>query len=94
MDKLTTLAFIVWAIDVDGMSLPVTQAWEVFQRHAINCKNEYTNPNNWYANNRLLSRDPIDFFVEHVLTEAHYKIDFGLNSYGKYNKDILNYRRL
>lgn len=28
------LAFFVWAIDVDALSLPVEKCWEMFQRDA------------------------------------------------------------
>lgn len=34
MNRNTMLAFFVWAIDVDALSLPVEKCWEMFLRDA------------------------------------------------------------
>ena len=92
MNKLTTLAFIVWAMDVDGMSLPITQALERFRKEAEGCQSLFTDPNDKLCYcERIVNMKPLDFFTEYVLAHAKSEVASGIRGYGKYNTEILNY---
>ena len=93
MNKLTTLAFIVWAIDVDGMSLPVIQALERFRKSAEGVQRIFTDPSDKLTYcEKVVNMNPLDFFTEYVLFYAKSEVESGIRGYGKYNTEILNYK--
>ena len=94
MNKKTFLAFMVWAIDVDALSLPVRKCWEMFQRDAWGCYRNYTDPNDelLYCPN-LIGKDPIEVMTDYTLSYAKMYVISGVKSYGKYDKLIRNYKR-
>lgn len=104
MNRQTLLAFIVWAIDIDGFSLPFMKAWEKFQRNAWGMLKTYTDPNDELLYMpKLVGTDPIEFFTDYVLMYAKWHIEANKTSstpqpdgalYGKYEKEILNYKKL
>ena len=94
MNKNILLALIVWAIDVDGLSMPFIKAWEMFQRDAWGMYKTYTDPNDklLYCPN-LVGQNHLDMFTDYVLSYAKTYINSGLRDYGKYNNHILNYTK-
>ena len=93
MNRKVALAFMVWAIDIDALSLPVDKCWEMFQRDAWNCYKTFTNPNDDCYCKGLVGKDPIDVFTDYTLGEAKCLMISGICSYGKYDERILNYER-
>ena len=94
MNKQTLLALMVWAIDIDGLSLPFTKAWEMFQRDAWKCYKTFTDPNTEDYCPNLVGKKPLDVMVDYTLFYAKMHVQSGIRDYGKYDKDILNYKRL
>jgi len=94
MNRNVLLAFIVWAIDVDALSLPLTKCWEMFQRDAWGVYKTYTNPSDelLYCPN-LVGKNPIDVMVDYTLSYAKTAVVSGIRDYGKYNKSIKNYKK-
>ena len=93
MNRNTMLAFFVWAIDVDALSLPVTKCWEMFQRDAWGIYKTYTDPSDelLYCPN-LVGKNYIEVMTDYTLSYAKTQLISGLRDYGKYNKALLNYR--
>lgn len=85
---------MVWAIDVDALSLPLERAWEMFQKDAWGCYKTYTDPSDelLYCPN-LVGSNPIDVMVDYTLCYAKMQVISGIKSYGKYDKSIKNYKR-
>ena len=94
MNRNVLLAFIVWAIDVDAMSLPVEKCWEMFQRDAWGCYRTYTDPSDelLYCPN-LVGKNPTDVMVDYTLCYAKMWVLSGIKNYGKYDELIKNYKR-
>lgn len=94
MNRNVLLAFIVWAIDVDALNLPVTKCWEMFQRDARGIYENYTNPSDelLYCPD-LVGKNPIDVMVDYTLSYAKMWVISGVKSYGKYDKSIKNYKK-
>lgn len=90
MNRNVLLAFMVWAIDVDAMSLPVTKCWEMFQRDAWGMYKTYTNPNDELYCPNLVGKDPIDVMTDYTLTYAKMHVISGTRNYGKYDELIKN----
>ena len=92
MDRNVLLAFFVWAIDVDALSLPVEKCWEMFQRDAWGIYKNYTDPSDelLYCPN-LIGKNPIDVMVDYTLSYAKMWVISGIRNYGKYDKAIMNY---
>ena len=88
------LAFFVWAIDVDVLSLPVEKCWEMFQRDAWGIYRNYTDPSDdlLYCPN-LVGKNPIDVMVDYTLAYAKSGVISCIRNYGKYNELIKNYKR-
>ena len=94
MNRNVLLAFMVWAIDVDALSLPVTKCWEMFQRDAWGIYKNYTDPSDelLYCPN-LIGKNPIDVMVDYTLCYAKMWVISGIRNYGKYDELIKNYKR-
>ena len=94
MNRNVLLAFIVWAIDVDALNLPVTKCWEMFQRDAWGIYRNYTNSNDelLYCPN-LIGKNPIDVMTDYTLCYAKIWVTSGIRSYGKYDELIKNYKK-
>ena len=92
MDKQTLLALIVWAIDIDGFSLPFTKAWEMFQRDAEKMHRTFTNPSHPedYCPG-LVDKKPLDVMVEYTLFYAKMHVQSGIRDYGKLNRQITKF---
>ena len=90
MDKLTLLAFMVWAIDRDLLHCPVPQAWELFQKDAVRYQKYYADHTDMfvYCKDSVLL-DPIKFMTDYVLTYAKCSVVSGVWTYGKYDERIL-----
>ena len=88
------LAFFVWAIDVDALSLPVEKCWEMFQRDAWDIYRNYTDPSDelLYCPN-LIGKNPIDVMADYTLCYAKMWVISGIRNYGKYDELIKNYKR-
>jgi hypothetical protein len=93
MNKNTMLAFFVWAIDVDALSLPVTKCWEMFQRDAWGMYKAYTNPSDELYCPNLVGKNPIEVMTDYTLTYAKMWVLSGIKNYGKYDELIKNYKR-
>ena len=93
MNKNVLLAFMVWAIDVDALSLPVTKCWEKFQKTAWGIYRIYTDPSDelLYCPD-LVGKNYIDFMVDYTLFYAKTCVISGVKNYGKLNKQIKNYK--
>ena len=94
MNRNTMLAFFVWAIDVDALSLPVEKCWEMFQRDAWGISRNYTDPSDelLYCPN-LVGKNPIDVMVDYILCYAKMWVISGIRNYGKYDELIKNYSK-
>lgn len=93
MKKEVLLAFMIWAIDVDALHLPVQQAWEKFTQDAKGVKSIYTDPSDESLFvSSLVNKDPIEIMTDYTLFYAKTQLTSGLRNYGKYNKALLNYR--
>lgn len=92
MDRLTLLAFMVWAIDRDLLHCPVPQAWKLFQKYAVRYQKYYVDHTDMfpYCKDSALA-DPIKFMTDYVLTYAKCSVVSGVWTYGKYDERILNY---
>ena len=92
MNRNVLLAFMVWAIDVDALSLPVEKCWEMFQRDAWGIYRNYTDPSDelLYCPD-LIGKSPIDVMVDYTLSYAKMWVISGVKSYGNYDKLIKNY---
>ena len=95
MNRNTMLAFFVWAIDVDALSLPVEKCWEMFQRDAWGIYRNYTDPSDelLYCPN-LVGKNPIDVMVDYTLCYAKSEVISGIRNYGKYDELIKSYKKL
>lgn len=84
------IALMIWAIDVDALSLSIEKCWEMFQRDAWAMYRTYTDPSDklLYCPN-CVRKNPLDFMIEYVIFYAKAHVQSGTRSYGKYNKDIL-----
>lgn len=93
MKKEVLLALMVWATDVDALSLPVTTCWEKFQKAAWGIYRNYTDPSDelLYCPD-LIGKNPIDVMVDYTLAYAKMHVISGIRSYGKYDKSIKNYK--
>ena len=93
MNKNGLLALMVWAIDVDALSLPLEKAWEMFQRDAWGCYKTYTDPSDelLYCPN-LVGQNPLDVFTDYTLSYAKSAVVSDIRHYGKYDTFILNYK--
>lgn len=93
MNRNTLLAFFVWAIDVDALSLPVTKCWEKFQKTAWGIYRIYTDPSDelLYCPD-LVGKNYIDVMVDYTLCYAKALVTAGTKDYGKLNKHIKNYK--
>ena len=93
MGRNVLLAFMVWAIDVDAMNLPVEKCWEMFQRDAWGIYKTYTDPNDelLYCPN-LVGESPIKIMTDYTLSYAKMHVISGIRDYGKYNNKILNHK--
>lgn len=92
MKKEVLTAFMLWAIQTDQLGLPVQTAWEKFKQTAENIKNVYTDKSDpllYIAS--LEDVDAVEMFTDYVLMYAKSDVISGIDSYGKYNEDILNY---
>jgi hypothetical protein len=94
MNRNTLLAFFVWAIDVDALSLPVTTCWEKFQKAAWGIYRNYTDPSDelLYCPN-LVGKNPINVMVDYTLCYAKMWVISGTRNYGKYDELIKSYKR-
>ena len=94
MKKEVLLAFMVWAIDVDALSLPVEKCWEMFQRDTWGIYRNYTDPSDGllYCPN-LVGKNPIDVMVDYTLAYAKSGVISGIRNYEKYDELIKNYKR-
>jgi hypothetical protein len=94
MNKNVLLAFFVWAIDVDALSLPVEKCWEMFQRDAWGIYRNYTDPSDelLYCPN-LVGKNYIEVMTDYTLSYAKMWVISGIRNYGKYDKLIKNYKR-
>lgn len=94
MNRNVLLAFIVWAIDVDALNLPVEKCWEMFQRTALGIYRTYTDPSEeqLYCPS-LVGKDPIEVMTDYTLSYAKAVVISGIMTYGKYDKSIKNYKR-
>lgn len=88
------LAFFVWAIDVDALSLPVEKCWEMFQRDAWSIYRNYTDPSDelLYIPS-LVGQDPLEVFTDYILCYTKMHVIGGIRNYGKYNERIKNYTK-
>jgi len=93
MRKNVMLAFYVWAIDCDALSLPVEKCWEMFQRDAWGMYRTYTNPNDELFCANLVGKDPIEVMTDYTLSYAKMYVISGVRNYGKYDELIKNYTR-
>ena len=93
MRKEVLLAFMVWAIDVDALNLPVTKCWEMFQRDAWGIYRNYTDPSDelLYCPN-LVGKNPIDVMTDYTLAYAKSEVISGIRNYGKYDELIKSYK--
>ena len=82
---------MVWAIDVDALSLPVEKCWEMFQRDAWSMYKTYTDPNTELFCENLVGEKPLDVFVDYILCYAKMHVQSNITSYGVYDNAILNY---
>lgn len=75
MDYRTFVAWLVWAVDTDQLSLPVDRAWEKFSRTAESIKKTYTDPDEpmLYCKN-CVSQTPIDVATDYALWFAKSRI--------------------
>jgi hypothetical protein len=87
------LAFFVWAIDVDALSLPVEKCWEMFQRDAWECYKTYTNPADELYCANVIGKNPIDVMTDYTLAYAKSEVISGIRNYGIYDELIKNYKR-
>ena len=89
------LAFFVWAIDVDALSLPVEKCWEMFQRDAWGIYRNYTDPSDelLYIPS-LIGKDPLDVFTDYILSYAKSEVISGIRNYGKYDTMIKQYNHV
>ena len=94
MNRNTMLAFFVWAIDVDALSLPVEKCWEMFLRDAQDIYSVYTDPGEelLYCPN-LVGKNPIDVMTDYTLSYAKTNVISGIRNYGKYDELIKNYTK-
>ena len=94
MNRNTMLAFFVWAIDVDALSLPVKKCWEMFQRDARGIYRNYTDPSDelLYCPD-IIGKNHIDVMVDYTLSYAKMWVISGIRNYGKYDELIKNYKR-
>jgi len=94
MNRNVLLAIMVWATDVDALSLPVTTCWEKFQKAAWGIYRNYTDPNDelLYCPN-LIGKNYIDVMVDYTLAYAKMHVVSGIRDYGKLNNQIKNYKR-
>lgn len=83
---------MVYAIDRDLLSFPVSRVIDLFLEDAERCKSTYTDPSD-----RLLytsdveSMNTIEFFTDYILCYAKMYVISGIASYGNYDKAIMNY---
>ena len=85
---------MVWAIDVDALSLPFEKAWEMFQRDAWGIYRNYTDPSDELLYiPRLAGQNPLDVFTDYILCYAKMHVISDIRDYGKYDERILNYKR-
>lgn len=94
MNRNVLLAFFVWAIDVDALSLPVEKCWEMFLRDAQDIYFVYTDPGEelLYCPN-LVGENPINVMMDYILSYAKTNIISGIRNYGKYDELIKSYKR-
>ena len=93
MNRNVLLAFMVWAIDVDALNLPVTKCWEMFQRDAWKIYKTYTDPDSELYCPNLLNMSYIEAMTDYTLFYAKMWVISSTRSYGKYDKSIKNYKR-
>jgi len=93
MNKNVLLALMIWAIDVDALSLPMTKCWEMFQRDAWAMYKTYTDPNDelLYCPN-LIGCNPLEVMVDYTLSYAKMHVISGIKSYGNLDRKIKNYK--
>lgn len=92
MNKDNLLALLVYAIDRDRLSAPVDVVLSEFLDNANGCKKIYTDPSDplMYIEG-LAEMDDIEFFTDYVLFYAKCHIVDGDASYGKLDKQIIEY---
>lgn len=95
MDYRTFVAWLVWAVDTDQLSLPVTKAWEKFSKTAESIKETYTDPDDplLYCGN-CVSQTPIEVMTDYSLWFAKSRIistapDDRQKQYGNLTNTIL-----
>ena len=95
MNRENLLAFMIWAIDTDRLSLPVVENWKLFSEQAERLLKNYTDPEDvlMYIP-KCVGMDPTAFFTDYVLTYAKWDIAEDYRDYGKYDDRILNYKRV
>ena len=82
---------MVWAIDVDALSLPVEKCWNKFREDAWCVYKTYTDPNTELYCKNLVGENPLDVFIDYILFYAKMHVQSGIISYGTYDKYIINY---
>jgi len=95
MNRNTMLAFMVWAIDVDALNLPVEKCWEMFQRDAWGIYRNYTDPSDelLYCPD-LVDKNYIEVMADYTLSYAKMRVISGIKNYGKYDTMIKQYNRV
>lgn len=95
MNYRTFVAWLVWAVDTDQLSLPIDEAWEEFSKTAERIKRNYTDPDDplLYCKNTV-TKSPIEVITDYALWYAKTRIVSTLPSekcteYGKLTDIIL-----
>jgi hypothetical protein len=83
---------MVYAIDRDLLSFPVSRVIDLFLEDAEKCKSIYTDPSDrsLYISD-VESMNPVEFFTDYTLCYAKMHVISGIVSYGNYDKAIMNY---
>jgi hypothetical protein len=95
MNYRTFVAWLVWAVDTDQLSLPVDQAWENFKQNAESLKRTFTDPKEpAFFCEKCVGESPIEMMTDYVLFFAKTRIigdwsDNGSSQYGKLTETIL-----
>ena len=87
MDYRTFVAWLVWAVDTDQLSLPVDKAWEMFENTAVALKLTFTDPKDpQLFSEKAVNESPLEIITDYALWFAKANIDRG---YGRLTKTIL-----
>lgn len=91
MNRKNLLALMIWAIDVDSLSINIEKNLEWFLKDAWEMYKTYTDPSDelLYCPN-IVGQNPLDMFTDYILMYAKMHVQSGILSYGKLDIQILN----